>query len=247
MMKVKAFAERNMKELLRDLTALLFAVGMPLMMLLIWLIIAKAVPGNFMPANFRLVNYIPGTALFGMTFLSMFLGIHIAQDKATSYLTRLFAGPMKTGEYLLGYALPVIPLCLVQMFMVFGCGLLMGYETTLTALLSTLGCLLLSVPLFIALGLFLGSLLSEKAVAPLSSVLVQLMALTSGMMLDVDMIGGVYAGVCRALPFYHALNLAKVPAGACNGNPLVSAAVVLGYALVFFLLSLAVFRRYQRQ
>ena len=246
-MKVKAFAERNIKELLRDLTALLFAVGMPLLMLLIQLIISGAVPGDYMPDNFRLANYIPGTALFGMTFLSMFLGIHISQDKATSYLTRLFAGPMKTGEYLLGYGLPIVPLCLVQMVMVFGCGLLMGYETTFVNLISTMGCLLISVPLFIAMGMFLGCLLNDKAVPPLSSILVQLMALTSGMMLDVDMIGGVYAGVCKALPFYHALNLAKVPAGVSNGNPLISAAVVLGYAVLFFVLSVVVFRRYRRQ
>lgn len=246
-MKIRAFAERNLKELLRDIVALLFAVGMPLLMILIWVIIAKAVPGDFMPANFRPVNYIPATALFGMTFLSMFLGIHIAQDKATSYLTRLFAGPMKTGEYLLGYALPVLPLCLVQMAVVFGCGLLIGYETTVAKLLATMGCLLISVPLFISMGMFLGCLLSEKAVSPLSSILVQLMALTSGMMLDVDMIGGVYAGVCKALPFYHALNLAKVPAGACAVNPLISVGVVLLYTVVFFMLSVVVFRKYQRQ
>ncbi|MBE5779643.1 MAG: ABC transporter permease [Clostridiales bacterium] len=246
-MKTIAFANRNLKEILRDLTALLFVVGMPLLMLLIWLIISQATPGDYMPANFQLVSYIPGVALFGMTFLSMFLGIHIAQDKSTSFLSRLFAGPMKTGEYLLGYALPVLPLCIVQMTMVLGCGLLLGYEATFVQLLSTMGCLLVSVPAFIAMGLFLGSLLSEKAVAPLSSILVQLMALTSGMMLDVDMIGGVYGGICKALPFYHALNLAKVPMGANAFSGWISALVVLGYTVALFMLSVVVFRKVRRK
>lgn len=245
-MRTFAFAGRNHKEMTRDGAALGFALGMPLLMLVIWMIIAKAVPGDFMPANFQLGNYIPGVALFGMTFLSMFLGILIAQDRATSYLGRLFAGPMRTQEYLLGYMLPMLPLALMQILLVLVIGLLIGLSLTVGQVLATAGLLLLCVPMFLSMGLFLGSLLGDKAVAPVSSILVQLMALTSGMMLDVEMIGGGYGAFCKVLPFYHGLRLCSgVTRGDMSGW-LSHALVVIGYTMLMSVLALIVFRKRQK-
>ena len=245
-MRTIAFASRNHKEMTRDGAALGFVLGMPALMLVIWLILSRAIPGDFMPANFRLENYIPGVALFGMTFLSMFEGILMAQDRASSYIGRLFASPMHTVEYLAGYALPMVPLALIQILLVLCAGLLLGLSLTGLQFLGTASLLLFCAPLFLSMGQLLGSLLSDKAVAPISSVMVQLMALTSGMMMDVDMIGGGYAAMCKCLPFYHALKLGScIPRGDWNGC-LIHALVVIGYTIIMGILALIVFRKRQR-
>ena len=77
----------------------------------------------------------------------------------------------------------------------------------------------------------------------IASILVQIAALTSGMWFDVRLVGGVFLGISKVLPFLHAVELVR---GAASGN-LTSLfpglMIVLAWAVGFFALAVLVFRR----
>ena len=53
-------------------------------------------------------------AAFSLSFVSMFAAILLAKDKSTSFLLRVFASPALPREYILGYALPMLPIGAAQ-------------------------------------------------------------------------------------------------------------------------------------
>ena len=110
-MRFAAFASRNSKELLRDPLSLIFCIGLPLFLLVLVVVVNRNLP----PVEiFKIENFAPGTAVFGFSFLTLFSGMLIGQDRSTSFLTRLFASPLTGSDYILGYSLPLLPIALLQ-------------------------------------------------------------------------------------------------------------------------------------
>lgn len=107
---MRAFAKRNMKELLRDPLTLFFGLGFPLVLLLLMNLIQRNVPVHI----FELDTLAPGMAAFGLTFLALFAGLLLARDRTTSFLSRLAASPMTAADFLLGYLLPMLPMAVGQ-------------------------------------------------------------------------------------------------------------------------------------
>lgn len=209
-MRTLVFADRNRKELLRDPLSLIFSVGLPLALLFIMTAIRNGTGVDI----FRMEDFGPATAVFGQTFIAMFTGILVAQDRSGAYLTRLFASPMTAKDFILGYSLPLIPLALAQSAICLGVCVALGLPLSIR-LLWTLPALLPSASLFIAIGLLLGCLLRETQVGGVASILIQVAAFTSGMWFDVRLVGGAFSSVSRALPFFHAVEAAR---RMLNGN-----------------------------
>ena len=84
-MRMRAFAKRNLKELLRDPLTLFFGLGFPLVLLVLMNVIQRNVPVHI----FELETLAPGIALFGLTFLALFSGLLLARDRTSAFLARL--------------------------------------------------------------------------------------------------------------------------------------------------------------
>ncbi|HEY8444343.1 MAG TPA: ABC transporter permease, partial [Clostridia bacterium] len=99
-----------------------------------------------------------------------------------------------------------------------------------------------SAVLFIALGILIGSLFSDKAVGGVASIIVNLAAILGGMFFPLRTMKGAFAVIAYIFPFAHAIDLAAyVLSGQCS-DILKSLLVVTAYAAAILAVSLIVFK-----
>lgn len=238
-MRMTAFAGRNQKELLRDPFSLIFGIGLPLVLMGLMTLIQRNVPVQI----FAIESLAPGLAVFSFSFISLFTGMLIGRDRSTSFLTRLFASPLSSADYLLGYSLPLIPITILQSVVLFGAALLLfGLAFSVNVLLAILICIPIGF-LFIGMGLLVGSLFTDRQAGGIFTILVQVISLSSGMWFDLDMIGGSLKTICYAMPFAHAVDAVKLALTGNMAATLPHLLWVLGYALVAFVAAVLVFRK----
>lgn len=236
-MRVKAFAKRNVKELLRDPLTLFFGLGFPLVLLVLMNVIQRNVPVHI----FELDTLAPGIASFGLTFLALFSGLLIAKDRSSAFLARLAASPMTAADFLLGYLLPLLPMAVGQSVICLAAAVALGLPLSWN-LLAVVASLIPSALLFIALGLLCGTLFNDKQVGGVcGALLTNVTAWLAGIWFDLSLIGGPFQTVAYLLPFAHGADGAKAAlAGdwaALPGHLLwvsVWAAAVLALAITLF-------------
>ncbi len=236
-MRVRAFAKRNMKELIRDPLTLFFGLGFPLVLLVLMNVIQRNVPVHI----FELDTLAPGIALFGLTFLALFSGLLIAKDRATSFLARLAASPMRAADFLLGYLLPLLPMAVGQSVICLAAAVALGLPLSWN-LMAVVASLVPSALLFIALGLLCGTLFNDKQVGGMcGAILTNATAWLAGIWFDLSLVGGAFHTVTYFLPFVHGADGAKAALAGdwavLPGHLLwvtVWAAAVLALAVVLF-------------
>ena len=238
-MRFAAFASRNSKELLRDPLSLIFCIGLPLFLLVLVVVVNRNLP----PVEiFKIENFAPGTAVFGFSFLTLFSGMLIGQDRSTSFLTRLFASPLTGSDYILGYSLPLLPIALLQSVIFFVVAFFLGLPVTVHVL-TTLLSLIPAAVLFIGFGLLFGSIFTDKQVGGFFSVFVWLEVFVSGMWLPLDMVGGTLKTIAYVLPFVHAVDAAKAALAGEYSLIFPHLLWVIGYAVIVFIIAVWAFRR----
>ena len=239
MNRTLVFAGRNVRELLRDPLTIGFGAVFPIVLLLLLTFISRNTPQEV----FRLETLAPGIAVFGLSFFTLFSGMLVAKDRSTSFLMRLFASPLTAADFIIGYTLPLLPLALVQATLCYVTAVALGLPFS-TAVLRAIPATLPADVLFIALGIFAGSLLNDKQVGGLcGALLTNVSAICSGAWFPIDMVGKGFHAFCYALPFAHAVDIGRC---VLTGNPDglgIHLAVVCGYALVFSVLAVLAFRR----
>ena len=204
-MRVRAFAKRNLKEMLRDPLTVFFGLGFPLVLLLMMNVIQRNIPVHI----FELNTLAPGIALFGLTFLALFSGLLLAKDRASAFLSRLAASPMTASDFLLGYLLPMLPIAVGQTVLCLGAAVALGLPLTWN-LLAAAASLLPSALLFIALGLLCGTLFNDKQVGGMcGAILTNVTAWLAGIWFDLSLVGGSFQTVAYILPFVHGADGAK--------------------------------------
>lgn len=103
--------------------------------------------------------------------------------------------------------------------------------------------LLITSTIFIGIGLLCGSLFNEKAAVGLcGALLTNLTAFLSGAWLDLSLIGGAFERIAYALPFVHAVDLLRAIVAEDFSAMFPHLYVVIVYAVVFFGLSIFVFK-----
>jgi len=240
-MRAMAFASRNNKELIRDPLTLLFGVGFPLVLLLLISALQKSVPNEV----FRIELFAPGMAVFSLSFISLFCGTLVARDRSSSFLLRLFASPLTAADYIAGYAVPILPLAVAQSAVCFAVAFFLGLPVSPGAL-AALAVLVPVGALFTGFGLLMGSLFSEKQVAPFASILVNVAALLGGTWFPLDILGGRLEKISYALPFAHAVDATRAALAGDAASVMPHLWWVLGYAVVTFAVAVAVFRARMR-
>ena len=201
-MRILNFAKRNFKEIVRDPLSLIFAIILPLFLLFIFQQI------NIPSESYNIENFTPGIVIFGFSFITLFTATLVAKDRSTSLLIRLGISPMKSVDYILGYMLSILPMILIQNVLFFALALILKLSFTPYILLAILISVFISI-IFISLGLIIGSLVSEKASSGISSIVVQLVAFTSGMYFPLELLGNGFATVCKVLPFESCVTILK--------------------------------------
>ena len=240
-MSMLTFARRNFKELARDPLTVFFGAAFPLVLLLL----LSAIQANIPVTLFAIDALAPGIAVFGQSFLTLFAALLISKDRTTALTQRLMASPMTGSDFILGYALPLIPLAVAQALLCLLCGGLMGLSLAHLPLM--LLVLLVSAMLYIAMGLLFGSILNEKQVGGIcGALLTNLSAWFSGIWFDVKLVGGFFTKVANALPFIHAVEAARAAAAGDLAALPGHLAVVGGYALALMLLAVFAFTRVMR-
>ena len=236
-MKMLNFAKRNFKELIRDPLSLIFEIALPLFLLFIFQ--QFDIPAE----NYRLENFTPSIILFGFSFISLFTATLISKDRTSSFLIRLGTSPMKSSDYIGGYILSLLPIVLIQNILFFAVALLLGLNFSISIIFTILVSMVISI-FFISLGILIGSLVSEKGTGGLGSIVVQLVCFTSGMYFPKETIGGVFAIICKSLPFEACLNIIQgVLHNDFSNLEIMHIIVFLVYFIGVTLLSIVVFKK----
>ncbi|MFD0715593.1 ABC transporter permease [Paenibacillus sp. GCM10027626] len=238
-MKSIAFAARNRKEILRDPLNLVFGIGFPLVILFL----LSAIQANTKVELFSIDNLVPGVAVFGLSFVSLFSGMLIAKDRSTSFLTRLFTAPLTAPDYIMGYTLPLIPMAILQIAICFIAAFFLGLPVNSNVLLSIIALLPTAV-LFIGIGLLAGSILNDKQVGGIcGALLTNLSAWLSGTWFDLNLIGGWFKGIAYALPFAHAVDASRAAIFKDYSSILPHLWWVIGYAAVIIVIAIYTFKK----
>ena len=204
-MKLRAFSARTMKEILRDPINLAFGLGFPVVLILL----LSAIQANIPVALFEIDRLTPGITVFGLAFMTLFSATLIARDRETALLQRLYTTPLTAADFMLGYALPMLPIALMQGAVCYAVALVLGLELS-AGILWALAFLVPVSLFFIALGLLCGSVLGVKQVGGLcGALLTNLTAWLSGVWFDLDLVGGAFKAIANVLPFVHAVELER--------------------------------------
>ena len=173
-MRTLNFAKRNFKEIIRDPLSIIFAVILPLFLLFIFQ--QFDIPTD----NYKIENFTPGIIIFSFSFITLFTAMLISKDRSTSLLIRLGISPMKPMDYIFGYIISIIPIIIIQNILFFIFAIILGLNFSINIIWAALISIVIAVS-FIAIGILIGSIFSEKASSGISSIVVQLVCFTSGM------------------------------------------------------------------
>lgn len=217
MKRALIFAKRNLKEIVREPLSLIFNFIFPIALLLLFFCFVlgknEAQIISQMPM-FAPNKIVPAIVYFSFTFLSLFIGMLVSKDRTSSFTTRLKASPLKPYEFFLGYAIPMIIIAIIQIIVVYIFGFFLSFAVDAEALRFTFSghsllAALISLPMavfYIALGILLGTIISDKAIGGVASIIVNVATITGGIFMPLAIMGG-FKIVCQILPFYHSVSL----------------------------------------
>lgn len=242
-MRMLTFANRNLKEILRDPLNLAFGLGFPLVLILLLSVIQANIPVQL----FEIQHLTPGVTVFGLSFMSLFSATVIAKDRGSSLLQRLYTTPLTPVDFILGYTLPIIPIAVAQCVVCYLAAILLGLEITVNILYAVLLIIPVSL-LYIALGLLCGSALNDKQVGGVcGALLTNLSAWVSGIWFDLDLVGGTFKKISYLLPFVHAVELERAVLAGNFSGIFPHLWWVLGYAAVLLAVAVMLFLRQMKQ
>ncbi len=238
--RILVLTKRNLKEILRDPLSLIFTLGMPLFMEILFYLIF-----HNLTSQFEMKYLAPGIVVFAESFLSLFVGLLIALDRSTSFLTRLYVSKTKSYEFIFSYALSMLPIVLVQSILFFLVGgifdsSIFSFNMVLAILLSLVTSLF-----FIAMGILLGTICNEKSIGGISSIVIAGQSVLSGMWFPLEGLNDGMITFMNVLPFRNATILIQNVMIGINDVfkdfvlPLI---IVLAYTIVTFVLAISFFK-----
>ncbi len=212
------FFNRNIKEIARDPLIYLFCIGFPVVMLAVFQIINKYTDGN--TPMFNLTSLLPAIITFSYSFVMLTMALIVSKDRQTFFLKRLYASPMKSHEFILGYSLVGLCVGLVQTIICMLIGLIIALISKVDYISFTEGLLLVvcEIPSLITsifLGILFGSTFSDKTAPGVCSIIISLSGVLGGCWMPIESMGA-FETFARCLPFYPSVYIGRVVVGATN-------------------------------
>ena len=242
-MRMWAFSSRTAREILRDPLTLFFGLGFPLILLCL----LTAIQANVPVSLFEIERLTPGIAVFGLSFVTLFSATLISRDRETAFLWRLYTTPLTAADFILGYALPIIPIAAVQSAVCYTAALFMGLRLSAAVIYAVLFIIPVSL-FYIALGLLCGSVLSVKQAGGIcGALLTNLSAWLSGVWFDLDLVGKAFKRIAYLLPFVHATELERAVTAGEYSHILPHFIWVLGYTAVTATAAVLLFLRQMKK
>ena len=196
----------------RDPLSYIFCVAFPILMLIIMSVVNTTIPAGTMTI-FRIDNLAGGIAIFGQTFVMLFAALNVTKDRNGSFLIRLFASPMKSGDFTIGYILPMIVVAFLQVIISFTASfvisLIVGYKISIGGLLLGSVAVMPSALMFVSIGFIFGTLFNDKSAPGMCSILISLGSFIGGIWFDVERAGGIMEKISKCLPFFYATKVAR--------------------------------------
>ncbi len=246
-MRAMAFSARNMKELLRDIISYIFCLGLPIIMLVVMTLINLSIPQmEGAPKVFNIEQLTPAMCVFAMTFLMLFVCIRVSSDRSSAFLTRLYASPMTSSDFIIGYVLPFALTGVFQTIITYACGevialIVNGESLNIGYMLLSVPLLIPSIVLFIGIGIIFGTFFNAKAAPGLCSAVITGAAILGGIWMDIDTMGDTWVTVCSCLPFYHSVQYARYAFVGNFSDMLVPLLICTAFAVVIFAASVIAF------
>lgn len=242
-MRMLTFAKRNTKEILRDPLNLAFGLGFPLVLILLLSVIQANIPVEL----FEIESLTPGVTVFGLSFMTLFSATLISKDRTSSLLQRLYTTPLTPVDFILGYTLPILPIAAGQSVVCYIAALAFGLTLSVNIVYAVIFIIPVAV-LYIAMGLFFGSILTDKQVGGVcGALLTNLSAWLSGVWFDLELVGGVFKRIAYALPFVHAVELERAVLSGNLSDIYPHLIWVLAYTVMISVLAAAFFLRQMKK
>ena len=248
MNKTISFAKRNLKEMYRDVLSYVFCLAFPIVMLVIMTLVNESIPAEANMTIFRIDNLMGGIIIFGQTFVMLFTTLLVSKDRESSFLMRLYASPMKSTDFTMGYFLPMLLIAVAQAFVAVAASLVISLITGVKLNLGgALLSVIVSVPsaiMFIGTGVLLGTLLNSNAAPGLCSIVISLGSFLGGIWFDAEGTGGVMYKICKCLPFIYCTKTVRsaIAMDFSKDGFLVPVFVVAAVALALSVLAAEVFK-----
>ena len=238
--RILTLTKRNLIEIIRDPLSLIFLMGLPLVMEVLFYFLFHE-----LTAQFEMKYLAPGIVVFSQAFLSLFSGMLIAIDRSSSFLTRLYVTRTRSYEFITSYVLSLLPIALIQSVIFFIIGGIL--DTSIFKLNMLVGILLSLVTsiLFIGIGILLGSICNEKSIGGVASVVIAGQSVLSGMWFPTEGINPSMVTFMKCLPFKNATDLLRNVINGIGNTfndlwlPLI---ITVVYALVVLIIAIAVFK-----
>ncbi len=238
-MKSLIFTKRNILEYLRTPLVLFFTLAFPVIMFFVFQIIKVGTGAtDQITPMFSANNLTASIAVFSYSFVSLSLSLQISKDRDSSFQARLSVSPLKNIDFFLGYLIPALIITVFQTVLCFILGLCFGLTISLRLIFAFLTLIFISI-FYISLGLILGSILSEKACGGVSSIVVQVTALFSGMFFPLN--EGTFKTVLSCFPFLPSIAIPQAIISGIYDDMLLYFLVFLGYLIVASGLSIWLF------
>lgn len=247
-MKSLVLANRTFKEIVRDPLSVVFCVLFPVVLFLLFALIANSFNvadlQNDIP-QFMVQNLCPAICIFAFSFVTLFSGMIISKDRTTSFQLRLNISPVKSYHLVCGYTLPCLLITVVQTILVFILSFIFGLQFNANVLLAFV-LLIPSMFLFIAFGLMLGAVFSDKAVGGVASIIINLAVLLSGMFFPLQNMSGAINTIAEIFPFRHGIIVVNSALTGNYGDIWQSLLILCAYTVVFFALAIFLFNKKMR-
>ncbi len=242
-MKAWNFASRNIREILRDPLGIIFCVIFPVAMIGMFRLIGHYTPDAYW---FDIDALMPGITVFAFAFVMLYTAILVSRDRTTSLLSRLYSSPMKTSDYIAGYAIPGIILGYMQIIICAAVSYTVaafdGVSLDFGGVLAGAMAYFPVIAVMTALGILFGSILSDKSAPGISSAVITVSAVLGGAWMPLETMGNLET-VCSFLPWYPATSMGRMAlAGEYEGF---AAYLVtdIAYAVIISALAAAAFRK----
>ncbi|MBQ9469219.1 MAG: ABC transporter permease [Clostridia bacterium] len=242
--RIAALTGRNIKEIVRDPLSIVFMIGLPVLMeILFYFLFHNAT------SQFEMIYLAPGMLIFGQSFITLFTAMLIAADRGTSFMVRLYTTEIKSYEFLVSYALAAIPMAFSQGVVLLTAAVIIDPSFFGAGLFAALFLGIVSSLLFVSLGILIGSVCNEKAVGGVSAGVITGQSVLSGMWFPVKGLSSGFIKVMDVLPFRNATRAVQSVAGGYAGvdETLIPCLILLAYTAAVFALAVWVFRKKMKQ